>query len=118
MKLRPKLAEFPADSVHEGLRSFSRSGGATRDFISMLIGAGQKERGTTEQAMIARQCIRQYGCVGCPDVGFRIDIVNRSRNIKRLCHDVGLLFGGFFFRGRLRRREIFFAFLDVSSGFF
>ena len=67
--------------------------------------------------MIARQSVRQYSCVGRPDVGFRIDIVNRSRNIERLGHDVELLFGGFFFRGRLRRRGIFFVVLDVSSVF-
>jgi len=53
---------------------------------AILIGAGQEVGIVTQHAMPARDGVTDNRCVGVPDVGARIHVINRGRNVKLLPH--------------------------------
>ena len=56
------------------------------DFLSVLIDAGQKENFLTFESMIARNHIGQYFLVSVADMRWRIGVIDRRGDKKRLRH--------------------------------
>ena len=78
----PEGAEFAADFVGELLRRFAGGGGGALDLLAMLVGSGEEERVMSQHALAAGYGVTDNGCVGVADVRPRIDIVDRSGDVK------------------------------------
>jgi len=82
--LGPDFPEQAADPVRIGLRTFIVFFGRFYDFITVFVRAGQEKRFFFAHIMETAGNIGCNGCVGMPQVGFRIDVINGGCHIK--CH--------------------------------
>src|SRR6266446_4192579 len=82
----PESAELRRDFISELLRSLARGLGCSLDLLTVFVGAGQEPGVVTEHAVAARDRVAGKGGVGVSDVGTRIDVIDRGRDIKRFAH--------------------------------
>ena len=56
--------------------------GSALDFLSVLVCAGEEIRLGAQQALAARNCVASEGRVRMPNVGARIYVINRGRDVE------------------------------------
>ncbi len=83
----PEGAELGGDFVGELLRRFVRGLGCALDLLSVLVGTGQEPGVVSEHAVAAGDGVAGDGGVGVSDVGMRVDVVDRGRDVELLGHD-------------------------------
>ena len=82
----PERTEFRRDFIGELLRSLARGMGCTLDLLTVFVGAGQEPGVIAQHAVAARDRVAGKGGIGVSDVGTRIDVVDRSRDVKLFGH--------------------------------
>jgi len=85
-KLRPKFTELAADPVCVSFRRDAALVGGFGDLVAMLVRAREKERPMSRQPMITGQNISDDGCIGMPEMGGGIDIVNGCCDVIGIFH--------------------------------
>ena len=83
----PQRAKFSRHFVGKLLRSRARRLRRPLNLLSMLVGSRQEPRVVAEHPMPPRNRVAGYRGVRMPDVRPRIDVINRSRDVKRFAHD-------------------------------
>ena len=83
----PQRAEFGGDLIGKLLRRFARCLRRPLDLLPMLVSAGEEPCVVTQHAVPAGNCVARNRGIGVPDVGMRIDVINRSRDVELLGHD-------------------------------
>src|SRR5688572_19981755 len=77
----PYGAKSRADFVSKRLRLESRAGCRLGNFVTMLVGAGEVKSFGSLGAVISRQGIRKNHCIGVAQMRFRVDIIERRRDV-------------------------------------
>ena len=86
IKLFPKIDELLRDAFNEFGRWHARFRRRLLDLLSVLINAGQKENVFAFEPMIARNHIGQHFLVSVADMRWRIRVIDRRGDEKRLRH--------------------------------
>ena len=86
-KLRPESAELGADPVGVLLRGDACFLRRFRDLVAVLIRPGRKKGPEAVEPVVAGEDVGNNGCVGVPDVGRGVHVVDRCRDIKSVFHN-------------------------------
>ena len=78
----PQRAILARDPRGELLRRNPRRRRRTLDLLSMLVGAGEKQRVLAQHAVVARHRVAGDGGVRMPNVRRRVDVKNRRRDVE------------------------------------
>src|SRR5579864_3640589 len=82
----PKLTEFGGNFIGVLLRRFTGSRGGALNLLTMFVSASQEKSISAEQALPPRNRVAGDRGVGVTDVGSRIHVVDRGRNVKLSGH--------------------------------
>ena len=78
----PEVFERLRDLVGELLGRDAGGGGGALDLLAVLVGAGEEEGVVAEQAVAAREDVRDDGGVRVADVGARVDVIDRGGDVE------------------------------------
>jgi hypothetical protein len=77
----PYSAKSRADLIGKLLRVEIGTGCRLGNFVAMLVGPGEVKSFVTLGAVIPRQRIRKDHCIGAAQMRFRVNIIERRRDV-------------------------------------
>ena len=84
----PEAAKLGRDFIGELLRRLARGLGGALDFLAVLVGARKEPGVVAEHTMAAGDGVTGNGSVGVANVRARVDVIDWSRDVELLGHDV------------------------------